>query len=117
MPKNPSDLLNDLDVKESAAAVAIMLPIGEDEAAGFQREQIAEGKLSLDHPGIHFDAHVGPRGAAAFVRVRNGLRAAGAKFTNGRPVFSNADVLRFICDAMAYEIESQNNKSEPSDES
>ena len=84
--------------------IQITLPVGGGERPGFQRELVEAGELSLDVTAVHLNINVGRRGAAAFVRVRNGLIARGAKLEGGRPVFTNADALRFIVEEIANAV-------------
>jgi hypothetical protein len=86
--------------------ITLELPIGAGESPGYQSELIEAGEVSLDQPGAHFNLQIGPRGAAAFARVRNGLRDSAAKLPGGRPVWSNADALRWIMEAMADALDS-----------
>jgi len=99
----------DVATPENAAEpemITLELPIGAGEQPGYQAELIEAGEVSLEQPGTHFNLQIGPRGAAAFVRVRNGLRDSGATLPGGRPVWSNADALRWMMEAMADAIDS-----------
>lgn len=87
------------------AEISIALPVVEaGEQPGYQSELIEAGELPLDISPARFNVSVGGRGASAFVRVRNGLREQNAKLQDGRPVYSNADALRWILDAIADEL-------------
>ena len=90
---------------EAVGDIQLTLPVGSVEQSGYQSELIAGGEMSLDVTAAHLNINVGARGASAFVRVRNGLRAAGSKLQDGRPVWTNADALRFIVDAIADAVE------------
>jgi len=96
------------EVDSAAAApetITLELPVGAGEQPGYQSELIEAGEVSLEQPGAHFNLQIGPRGAAAFARIRNGLRESHAKLAGGRPVWSNADALRWLFDAMADALE------------
>lgn len=87
-----------------AGEVQLVLPVGGGEQAGYQRELVEAGEVSME-TGTHLNVQVGPRGAKAFVSVRNGLRDAGARLKDGRPVYTNADALRFILDLIADSLD------------
>lgn len=84
-----------------ADQVTITLPIGGGEQPGYQSQLIEGGDVSLDPYDAHVNVNLGRKAAVALVRVRNGLRAAGAQRGDGRPVWTNADALRFIFEAIA----------------
>jgi len=83
-------------------AVAIEIPIAEGDAQGYEAQRVSEGCVSLgDGPRTHIDAMLGPIEAAAFIRLRSGLRRERAQLKCGRPVWSNPDVLRWILQQVA----------------
>ena len=75
------------DKKQS---VLIEVPLGtppNDDS--YEQQKVNRGIVSVE-------AKLGKQAAIAFVRVRNGLRAQNAKLENGRPVWSNADTIKWM---------------------
>src|SRR5689334_122784 len=81
--------------------LALTLPVGDDEHVGYQSQLIEGGDVPLEVRGVHLNVHLGSKAAMIFARIRNGLRATGAKLDDGRPVWSNADALRYVFEALA----------------
>ena len=81
--------------------IALSIPLGQAELTGYQRELTDEGEVLFESRGIHLNVQLGQKAAAAFSAFRNGLRAAGEKLPDGRPVYSNADALRWLCESIA----------------
>jgi len=76
--------------------VTIQLPIGKDDQAGYQTQLRDAGQVPLDERGTHLNLHLGPKAARILVRIRNGLRSKNAKLSDKKPVFSNADTIRYV---------------------
>ena len=75
---------------KSNSSVLIEMPLGAaPEADSYERQKLNRGIVSVE-------AKLGKDAAIAFVRVRNGLRDANAKLNSGRPVWTNADALRWM---------------------
>lgn len=93
--------------KAEKTEAMIALPLGAaPNSHGYEEKQCAEGIVTIEGnpPRIHIEAHLGPEAASAFMRIRNGLRDQNARLSNGRPVWSAADTLRWIMEQVAVEI-------------
>jgi hypothetical protein len=91
--------------KDKLEAV-IAVPLGDmPSIQGYEQEQCAAGMVTIEGypPRVHIQAQLGPEAAMAFMRIRNGLREQNAKLGNGRPVYSNADTLRWLMEQVAGE--------------
>lgn len=82
-------------------SVMVELPIGELPESGYEVQCAHSGSVDLTSRGVHVDAQLGQEAAEAFLKVRNGLRNASAKLATGRPVWSNADALRWMMEQVA----------------
>lgn len=81
----------------TGASVAIAIPFAASDALGYEAQQVQAGHLQLgEGRAAHIDAWLGAVEAATFVEIRAGLRKAGARLNNGREVFSNPDVIRWL---------------------
>lgn len=87
--------------EDQPSAVTVELPIGDLPPGGYELERAHSGKIAIGARGTHVDAQLGGDSAEAFLRVRNGLRESNAKLASGRPVYSNADTLRYIMEQVA----------------
>lgn len=85
------------DADTLADTIALELPIGDLPHSGFEASQ-ARGRM-------HINAYLRSQAATGILRLRNGLRNRNAKFADGRPVFSTADALRWLLEAIAAEAE------------
>ena len=81
--------------------VSITLPFGNCESSGHQGNRIAAGNVEISSRGTHINVQLGAKAARAFARVRNGFREAGVRLPDGRPVWSNADALRYLMETLA----------------
>lgn len=88
----------------SGQVVQLEVPIGSEPDDGFERQEAQSGRVKVSEIGVHVEAQLGKDAAMAFLRIRNGLRAADRKLANGRPVFSNADALRYMMELAAAQI-------------
>lgn len=80
--------------------VTIEIPMGPlDSEGGYQADKAEKGYIG--DRTMHLDVRLGPKAAKAFSRLRNGLRESGAKLEDGRPVWSSAETLRFLLEALA----------------
>jgi hypothetical protein len=70
------------------------------EVADYEVQQAESGVVAVGRTGLHVNVQLGAKAARGFMRLRNGLRENGAKLGDGRPVWTNADSLRFILEAM-----------------
>lgn len=86
---------------EQLSNVTVELPIGDLPCDGYELDRAHSGKIAIGSRGTHVDAQLGGDAAEAFLRVRNGLRGSNAKLASGRPVWSNADALRYIMEQVA----------------
>lgn len=87
------------------AEVVVSFPIGDGEAVGYQRQLVEGGEVPFEgQRGFHLNLQIGKDAAMAFTRVRSGMIARGATLPNGRPVWSNADVLRCILEQIAASL-------------
>jgi hypothetical protein len=91
------------DVLE-ASEVMIAIPLGLPPDHGYEAQKAVAGKVNLSQRATHIDANLGAEAATAFLRIRNGLRDKAAKLSNGRPVWSNPDALRWLMEQVAAEI-------------
>jgi hypothetical protein len=89
---------------EEAAEIIISIPIGDGPEPGYEAQQVRSGKVTLSQPTLHLQAQLGPEAAAAFIRIRNGLREQNAKLCGGRPVWTNVDALRWLMERVAAEV-------------
>lgn len=81
----------------------IDLPLGEI-PIGYECDQASGGRLSMSpRGGTHLQVQLKPAEAKTFLRIREGLRAKGEKLDDGRPVWTNPDVLRFILSRITSE--------------
>lgn len=81
--------------------VTLNLPLGEL-PDGYERQQAEGGKLSMSQrSGTHLQVQLKPHEAETFLRIREGLRATNAKLDDGRPVWTNPDVLRYVMAAVS----------------
>lgn len=87
--------------KRLASVATITVPLGDFVPEGYERETVAGGRLTAHDPGLHLNLVVGKELAEQFLRMRTGLRAEHAKLPDGRPVFSNADVVRWLLSQVA----------------
>ena len=67
---------------------------------GYECEQAESGVVSVGRTGLHVNVQLGPKAARGYMRLRNGLRESNAKLADGRPVWTNADALRFLLEGM-----------------
>ena len=75
----------------------ITVPLGEASAAvGYEIESAEAGRITANAPGLHLNLSVGREQAIFFSRIRAGLREQNATLPDGRPVFTNADVVRWL---------------------
>ena len=95
------------DARGDVAQVEVAFPIGDGDEVGYHRQLTEGGDVPFEARGVHLNVQLGTKAATAFVRVRNGLRSSGAKLADGRPVWSNADALRYIFEAMAEAAEEE----------
>jgi hypothetical protein len=91
---------------EAVAAALLELPIGAPPVAGYEDKQVHSGKVSLAprRSRLHVQAQLGPEAATAFIRIRNGLREQNEKLSDGRPVWTNVDTLRWMMERVAEQI-------------
>lgn len=83
--------------KDSKSEVALRLPVASTRLKGYELELIKQGNVSLDDDGrLHVNVWLGKAEAEAYCRLRAGLREARATTSEGKPVFSNNDVLRWL---------------------
>lgn len=94
------------EANESASTlteVTLTLPMGlEGEDTGYQASQTAGGDVRLrTRARLHVRVNFGAKGAVALTRLRNGLRASGAKLGDGKPVWTSTDALRYLLESLA----------------
>ncbi len=78
--------------------VTITIPVIDEEPIGYEKQLLEQGAVSLDGDGrLHVDVRLGKDEAKAFSRIRAALRKGQATTKEGKPVFSNNDVLRWLC--------------------
>lgn len=87
--------------ERGANEARLSLPLGGVETSGYMAALAARGRVIIDDRGVHLNVQLGSRAAHAFIRVRNGLRDAHAKLPDGKPVYSNADALRYVFEQIA----------------
>lgn len=89
-----------------AAEAIISVPLGAaPKRNDYESQQVEEGRVTIEGhpPRMNIQAQLGQDAALAFIRIRNGLREQNAKLSNGRPVYSNADTLRWLMEQVANE--------------
>ncbi len=96
---------NGVAVLEAAEReIIITIPLGIPPDSGYEAQKAAGGKVEFSQKSAHVDAQLGAEAAVAFLRIRNGLRDKAAKLLSGRPVWSNADALRWLMEQVAAEV-------------
>lgn len=97
-----------VEAKASSIAmdeVSVILPVGDAVPVGYQQQLVEGGEVPFEgQRGFHLNLQIGKDAAMAFTRVRSGMIARGATLPNGRPVWSNADVLRCILEQIAASL-------------
>lgn len=95
-------------VVESAQEVILELPIGDPPASGYEGKQVLSGRVGLapKNARLHVQAQLGHEAAVTFIRIRNGLRGKNARLSDGRPVWTNVDALRWIMEQAAEQLQS-----------
>lgn len=88
-------------VAEACDMVEITVPFAHPvETRDYEGEQADSGVVSVGRTGVHVNVQLGPKAARGFMRLRNGLRASNARLGDGRPVWTNADALRYLLESM-----------------
>lgn len=83
-------------------SVSVTVPLLTGVAVGYEASQLAAGQLPLnDSHRMHVDIMLGSLEASAFLKVRTALRSQQAKLKDGKPVFNNNDVLRWLFQQIA----------------
>ena len=70
------------------------------EVVDYEVQQAESGMVSVGRTGLHVNVQLGAKAARGFMRLRNGLRIKSARLADGRPVWTNADALRFVLESM-----------------
>lgn len=88
MPKTNATKSNERQFAE------LKVPLGKmPNDDSYETEKINRGIVTVE-------AKLGKEAAVAFVQVRNGLRESNAKLISGRPVWTNADALRWLMEQL-----------------
>lgn len=88
-------------VADLCETVAIEVPFAPPVAAkDYEVEQADSGVVAVGRVGVHVNVQLGPKAARGFMRLRNGLRRANARLADQRPVWTNADALRYLLESM-----------------
>lgn len=92
--------------KSVVAEVMLELPIGDPPNEGYEDKQAASGKINLAprRSRLHVQAQLGHEAAITLIRIRNGLRDMHATLVDGRPVWTNVDVLRWMMEKAAEQL-------------
>jgi len=84
----------------------ICVPLAQAKLVGYEKDQVEEGKIRLENSSAQYiGLRVGPEIAQKFQLIKNGLVAQGSALQCGRPVFSNADVLRWMMENIQIETD------------
>ena len=88
-------------VADACEMVEITVPFAHPvETKDYEGEQADSGVVSVGRTGVHVNVQLGAKAARGFMRLRNGLRTSTARLADGRPVWSNADALRYLLESM-----------------
>lgn len=87
----------EIDINE----IVVRIPIGDGHEVGYQQQLLDSGELDIESRGVHVNVQLGRKATIGFAMARSGLRQANARLADGRPVWTNAEVLRYIFDAIA----------------
>ena len=87
------------EAAETLTPIAIEMPLGPIDPPGLQATKAEQGYIG--DRGLHLDVRLGKKAARAFARLRNGLRESNARLPDGRPVWTAADTLRYLLEAIA----------------
>lgn len=85
-----------VSLEELVKQVVVELPLGLPKSEGYEKELAEGGKVQFDQGPRHLQLQMKPEEAQMFLRLRDGLRSSSAKLDDGRPVWSNADVMRWL---------------------
>ncbi len=84
------------ELVEAVKQVIVELPLGKPFSEGYEKDLATSGKIQLDQGPRHVQLQMKPEEAQVFLRLRDGLRSSNAKLDDGRPVWTNADVMRWL---------------------
>lgn len=70
------------------------------EVADYEVQQAESGVVAVGRTGLHVNVQLGAKAARGFMRLRNGLRLQSARLADGRPVWTNAEALRYLLECM-----------------
>lgn len=80
------------------SSVTITIPVSDEKPVGYEKDLLDQGSVSLGGDGnLNLRVNLGKPEARAFQRIRAALRASRAILGDGKPVFNNNDVLRWLC--------------------
>jgi hypothetical protein len=87
---------------KAARTVSLSIPLAESQAVGYEVQQADVGVVRFDGVNtLHVNVQLGPAPAKAFLSMLAGLRAGNAKLLDGKPVWTNADGLRWLMEQVA----------------
>ena len=88
-----------------ATEIHVALPfveLDEELSAGFEAREAAGGNVALrTRSRAHVNVHLGKKATQSLLRLREGLRVSGARMPDGKPVWTTADALRYLLEAIA----------------
>lgn len=88
-------------VANACETVEIEVPFASPvDSHDYEAEQADNGVVAVGRTGVHVNVQLGAKAARGFMRLRNGLRKANCRLVDGRPVWTNADALRYLLESM-----------------
>lgn len=83
-------------IADAVKQVIVELPLGSPNSEGYETDLATSGRVQFDQGPRHLQLQMKPEEAQMFLRLRDGLRSSNAKLDDGRPVWTNADVMRWL---------------------
>lgn len=93
MAKSKEAQKSEVSGQNGVAEVTLCLPLGDLPETGYEAQQVAGGRMHLNHI-------LRAKAASGLMRLRNGLRAQHAELSEGRPVHTLADALRYLLETL-----------------
>jgi hypothetical protein len=100
MIQNPNADAKSPEVFNVAVEIPVMF---NQQGSGYEFQQAQSGNVMISDK-VHLNLHLGEKGSLAFLSIRNALRFQNAKFSDGKPVFSNADTVRWLVEQVAEQV-------------
>lgn len=79
---------------QSLQTRTIEVPFGDlPPSRGYEAQEVECGRIGL---GLHVNAQLGREDAETFIRIREGLRSTNGRLKDGKPVWTNVEVLKWM---------------------